>query len=154
VGADLEGLFVCGEGAGGGVLFLRRAAPAFVEGLHPEGFGSVGHGFGKSVQSGRAGVQSSRESLPPGIEQGVDGVRGARAELLADSFDGGALAGAQEGVGGTLDVAGRDAARSLAIAVRGCGHSLIVSTCTAYIWDIISHHQYSDNDSYHMSNMI
>ena len=47
--ADLEGLFVGGEGAGGGVLFLRGAAAAFVEGLHPEGFGGVGYGFGQSV---------------------------------------------------------------------------------------------------------
>jgi hypothetical protein len=31
--ADFEGLFVGCEGAGGGVLFLGCAAPAFVEGL-------------------------------------------------------------------------------------------------------------------------
>ena len=35
--ADLKGLLVGGDGAGRGVLFLRSAAAAFVEGLHPEG---------------------------------------------------------------------------------------------------------------------
>jgi hypothetical protein len=65
--ADFEGLSIGGEGAGGGVLFLRGAAPAFVEGLHPEGFGGVGHGFGESMQSGGTGVESSRKPLPPGI---------------------------------------------------------------------------------------
>jgi hypothetical protein len=47
--ADLKGLFVGGESAGGRVLFLTGAAPAFVEGLHPEGFGGVGHGFGEAM---------------------------------------------------------------------------------------------------------
>jgi hypothetical protein len=65
--ADFEGLFVGGERAGGGVLFLGSAAAAFVEGLHPESFGGVGHRFGQAVQGGGTGVQSSGESLPPGI---------------------------------------------------------------------------------------
>lgn len=65
--ADLEGLFVGGQGTDGGVLFLGSAAPTFVEGLHPEGFGGVGHGFGQSVQGGGAGVESSRKPPPPGI---------------------------------------------------------------------------------------
>jgi hypothetical protein len=54
MGADLEGLFVGGEGAGGGVLFLGGAAAAFVEGLHPQGLGGVGYGFGESVERGGA----------------------------------------------------------------------------------------------------
>ena len=91
---DLEGLFVAGEGAGSGVLFLRCAPAAFVEGLHPEGFGGVGDGFVQSVQGGGAGIQAGGESLPPGVQKRVDGVRAAGAELFADFFDGGALASA------------------------------------------------------------
>jgi hypothetical protein len=49
MGADLEALFVGGEGARGGVPFLGGAVAAFVEGLHPESFGGVGHGFGESM---------------------------------------------------------------------------------------------------------
>jgi hypothetical protein len=97
--ADLEGLFIGGESAGGGVLFLRGAAAAFVEGLHPEGFGGLGHALGQSVQGGGAGVQAGGESLPPGVEQRVDGVRGSGAKFLTDFFDGGAFAGTQQGVG-------------------------------------------------------
>jgi hypothetical protein len=122
VGADLETLFVGGEGAGGGVLFLGGTAPAFVEGLYPQGFGGVSDRFWESVKCGGAGVQAGRKPLPPGIEQGVDGVRGAGAEFLADFLDGGALAGAQQGVGGALNVAGGDATRRLAIAVWTLGH--------------------------------
>jgi hypothetical protein len=125
--ADLEGLFVSGEGAGGGVLFLRSAAPAFVEGLHPEGFGSMGYGFGEAVQGGGTGIQASGESLPPGVEQWVDGVRRTGAEFFADLFDGGALAGAQEDIGSAFDVAGGDASGSLAMAGWSLGHFRSVS---------------------------
>ena len=47
--ADLECLFVGGDGTSGGVLFLRGAAAALVERSHPQRFGGVGHGFGESV---------------------------------------------------------------------------------------------------------
>jgi hypothetical protein len=65
--AELQGLFVGGAGAGGGVLFLRGAAAAFVEGLHPEGLGGMCHGLGQSMEGGGAGVQAGGESFPPGI---------------------------------------------------------------------------------------
>ena len=90
--ADLESLFVGGEGAGGRVLFLRGAATAFVEGLHPEGFGDVGDGFGESVQGGGAGVEACGEPFPPRVEQRIYGVRGAATEACADFFNRGAFA--------------------------------------------------------------
>jgi hypothetical protein len=92
------------------MLFLRRAAAAFVEGLHPEGFGGVSYGFGESMQGGGTCVQSGRESLSPSIQERVDGVGRAGAEFPADFFDGGAFAGTRQGVGGAFDVTGRDAA--------------------------------------------
>jgi hypothetical protein len=58
MGADLEGLFVGGEGASGRALFLGGAVATFVEGLHPQGLGGLGHGFGESMQGGGAGVQA------------------------------------------------------------------------------------------------
>ena len=73
-------------------MLLRGTSSAFVERLHPEGFGDVGDGFGEAVQRGGSGVQAGGESLPPGIQQRVDGVGGAGAEFLADLFDGGAVA--------------------------------------------------------------
>jgi len=51
--ADLEGLFVGGEGTGGGVLFLRGAAAAFVEGLHPEGERSISGAEGRGQSARR-----------------------------------------------------------------------------------------------------
>jgi hypothetical protein len=49
VGADFEVLLVVGGDAFGCVQFLLSAAAAFVEGLHPEGFGDVGDGLGEAV---------------------------------------------------------------------------------------------------------
>lgn len=132
--ADLESLFVGGEGAGGGVLLLRSAAAAVVEGLHPEGLGGVGYGFGQSVEGGGSGIQASRQPFPPGIQERVDGVRGAGAEFLADLFDSGAFAGAQQSIGGTFDVAGGDAARSYAIGFKGLGHLMSVIHPTVNVW--------------------
>jgi hypothetical protein len=54
VGADFEGLLLVGSGALCGLEFELGAATAFVEGLHPEGFGDVGDGFGEAVERGRA----------------------------------------------------------------------------------------------------
>jgi hypothetical protein len=48
VGADLEVLLVVGGEAFGGFQFLVGAASAFFEGLHPQGFGDVGNGFGEA----------------------------------------------------------------------------------------------------------
>jgi len=49
VGANFERLLVMAKSTLRRVLFDRGAAPAFVEGLHPECFGDVGDGFGESV---------------------------------------------------------------------------------------------------------
>jgi hypothetical protein len=49
VGAYLEVLLVVGGEAFGAVQFLLGAAAAFVEGLHPQGFGDVGDGLGEAV---------------------------------------------------------------------------------------------------------
>jgi hypothetical protein len=49
VGADLEVLLKLVAEALGGLQFLVGAAAAFVEGLHPQGFGDVGDGFGQAV---------------------------------------------------------------------------------------------------------
>ena len=68
------------------------------------------HRFGESVQGGGSGVEAAGESAPPGVEQRVDGVRGAAADRRADLLDGGALAFAQQLVGGAVDVGDRDAA--------------------------------------------
>jgi hypothetical protein len=95
VGADLEALLLFGRSAFFGLEFEIGATAAFVEGLHPEGFGDVGDGFGEAVQGSWSGVEAAAESLPPGVQEGVDGVRGAAAESLADSVDGGAFAGAE-----------------------------------------------------------
>lgn len=134
VRADLDGLFVGGEGAGGGVLLLRSTSPALGEGLHPECFGGVGYGFGNAVQGGRTCIQARGESLPPGIQQRIDRVRGASTELIGDLFDRGAFAGGQQGAGCLFDVSDRDAARGLAIAVRSRGgHFRTVSINTLNI---------------------
>jgi hypothetical protein len=49
VGADLEVLFVVGGDSFGRFQFQVGAAPAFLEGLHPEGFGNMDDGFGEAV---------------------------------------------------------------------------------------------------------
>ncbi len=49
--ADLECLFVGGDGTSGGVLFLRGATTTLVERLQPQRFGGVGHGLGEPVPS-------------------------------------------------------------------------------------------------------
>jgi hypothetical protein len=49
VGADLEVLLKLLAEVFGGLQFLVGAAAAFFEGLHPEGFGDVGDGFGEAV---------------------------------------------------------------------------------------------------------
>ena len=59
---------------------------------------------GESVQGGRSGVEAGCESAPPGIEQRVDGVGGAAADGRADLLYRGALAFAQQLVGGAVDV--------------------------------------------------
>jgi hypothetical protein len=67
VRADGEGLLLVGGGALRGLQFKFGAAAAFIEGLHPQGFGDVGDGFGESMQGGGPGVQAGGESFPPGI---------------------------------------------------------------------------------------
>jgi hypothetical protein len=148
--ADLESLLVGGEGAGGGVLLLRSAAAALVEGLHPESLGGVGYGFGQSVEGGGAGVQASRKPLPPRIQERVDCVWGAGAESLADLLDGGAFARAQESIGGAFDVAGGDAARGYAIGFKNLGHLISVMYPTVNVSKKINYKIASDNDSYRL----
>jgi hypothetical protein len=75
VGAYFEVLLIVGDGALRGLEFELGASAAFVEGLHPEGFGDVGDGFREAVQGGGAGIEACGEVLPPGIEEGTDGVR-------------------------------------------------------------------------------
>jgi hypothetical protein len=110
MGADLEVLLLVGGEAFGGFQFLLGSAAAFIERLHPQGFGDVGDGFGEAVQGGGAGIESRGETFPPGVEHWVDGVGGALADLGADLVDRGAFAGAQERVGGVADIALGDAA--------------------------------------------
>jgi len=54
VGAELEALFVEFGEAVAVALFQERAAFAFLERLHPEGFGDVGDAFRQAVQGGGA----------------------------------------------------------------------------------------------------
>jgi hypothetical protein len=53
VGTDFEVLLLVGGGCSSGFEFELGAAAAFVERLHPEGFGDVGDGFGEAVQGRR-----------------------------------------------------------------------------------------------------
>jgi hypothetical protein len=92
VGADLEVLLKLVAKIRGGFQFLVGAAAAFVEGLHPQGFGDVGDGFGEAVQGGGACVETCGEGFPPGVEERIDGVGGAAADFGTDLVDGGALA--------------------------------------------------------------
>ena len=57
MGAQLEALFVEFGEAGAVALFHCRAAFAFVERLHPEGFGDVGDAFGQRCRA--AGPESN-----------------------------------------------------------------------------------------------
>lgn len=94
----------------------------------------MGDGFRQAVQGGGAGVQSCGESLPPGIQHGVDGVRGAAAEFAADFLNGGAIADAQERVGGVADVALSDAARRRAKGSGGYARFTHVANSTLNVW--------------------
>jgi hypothetical protein len=67
VGAYVEGLLLVDGRALLGLELEPGAAAAFLESLHPESFGDVGHGFGEAVQGGGPGVQARGEPLPPGI---------------------------------------------------------------------------------------
>ena len=49
MGADLEALLVEFGEACAVALFESGAAFAFFQGLHPQGFGNVGDGFGEAV---------------------------------------------------------------------------------------------------------
>ena len=98
--------------------FLLRAPAAFFERLHPQGFGDMGHRFRQAVQSGGTCIKTRGKGFPPGIEQRVDGVGRAFADFGADLFDGGALTGTQQRVGGVADVALGDAAGQASVAVR------------------------------------
>jgi len=77
VGADLEVLLLFGGGGFGRFELELGAAAAFVEGLHPQGFGHVGDGLGEAVQGSGAKVQPGGEVLPPNIEEGFYGVGGS-----------------------------------------------------------------------------
>jgi hypothetical protein len=74
VGAQLQTLLIQFSESCAVALFEQCAALAFLEGLHPEGFGDVGDGFWEAVQGGRARVQSRGKGFPPSVEQGIDGV--------------------------------------------------------------------------------
>jgi len=58
MGADFERLLLFGGGALRRFEFELGAAAAFVEGLHPQGFGDVGDGFRQSMEGGGSGVES------------------------------------------------------------------------------------------------
>ena len=117
--ADLEVLLNTRSASRLAMEFLLGTPAALVEGLHPEGFGDVGDGFGEPMQSGGAGIQARGEALPPGVKQGIDGVGRAAADFLADFFDRRALTRTQQRVGGEFYVAGRDAAGGCAVARSG-----------------------------------
>ena len=112
---DHEVLAITIERCSDGAALELCAVPGLLERLKPEALGGVGDGFGEAVQGVGAGIEAAGEAPPPLVEQRVDGVRGAAADLRADLLDGGALAVAKQGVGGTVDVgrvhgAGGDAA--------------------------------------------
>jgi len=112
---------------------LLGASAAFVEGLHPERFCNVSNRFREPVKRRRARIEARGQALPPGIEQRIDGVGRAAADLLADPFNRRALTLAQERIGGELDIAASDAARGRAVA-RGRGSRFChVRNYTAYI---------------------
>jgi hypothetical protein len=90
-------------------LFRGGSPACFFEGLHPQAFRRQEHRFRESVQRCGASVEPAGEALPPGVEQRVDRVRGAAAQSRADALDGGALAFAQQGVGGAVYVGGGNA---------------------------------------------
>jgi hypothetical protein len=81
-----------------------------IQRLHPEGFCDVGNRLREAMQGGGTRLQSSGKVLPPDIEQRVDRIGGAAADFLADPLDGGTFAGAEQGIRGEFDVAGRNAA--------------------------------------------
>ena len=149
VGAQLEALFVEVGEAGAVALFQRCAALAFLERLHPQGFGDVGDAFGQAVQGRGAGVQSGREGFPPGIEHGVDGVGGAAADFAADFFDGGAFAQPEQGVGGVAHVRLGDAAGRRAEGSTRCGEFIHVVNNTLHVCRLICYPITIDNGTYH-----
>ena len=101
------------------------ALAGLVERLQPEALGGVQHRFREAVQGGGSGVEAAGEAAPPGVEQRVDGVRGAAADRRADLLDRGALAVAQQLVGGAVDVGGGDAAGG--DAADGCGGDSVMA---------------------------
>jgi hypothetical protein len=58
VRADFEVVFGVSGAAGVSAKFLRSTSAALVEGLHPEGLGDVGDGFGEAMKGGGAGVEA------------------------------------------------------------------------------------------------
>ena len=87
-------------------MILLGAPAALIARLHSERFGDVCDGIGQTPQ-GRGPGELLAEALPPGIEQRVDGIRGAGADSGAEPLDVGPLAFAQQRVGRALDVADR-----------------------------------------------
>ncbi|MCJ7451572.1 MAG: hypothetical protein MUO39_03740 [Steroidobacteraceae bacterium] len=110
VGSDLDLLTFLRERGPAGALLGGGAFACLFERLQPQAFGREQHRFRESVQGGGSGVEASGEATPPGVEQRVYRVRGAAANLRSDLLDGGALALAQQGVRGTVDVTGSYAA--------------------------------------------
>lgn len=130
--ADLEvGLPLSGAARSAADLVLRAMA-AFLEGLHPERFRDMSNGFGQAVEGCGAGIEARGQTLPPRVQQRVDRVGRASTDFLADFFYGGALALAQECIGGEFDIASGDATGGRAVPRRGGGRFLHVVNDTVY----------------------
>jgi hypothetical protein len=119
MGADLEVRLGTSGYAAIAAQFLLGAAPGFLEGLHPQRFRSVKDAFRDTVKRGGSGIEPGGESLPPKIQERVDGVRRAAADSLSHLFDRRALAAAQQGIRGEFDITAGDAAGGRAIARWG-----------------------------------
>ena len=119
MGAQVEVGFALGSASRGAVKFLLRPPTAFLERLHPERFGDMGHRFWQPVQGRRAGIEACGEPLPPGIEERIDRVGGAAADPLADLLNRRALALAQACIGSKLHIPPADPAGGCAIAGGG-----------------------------------